>query len=50
MTTIAFFHSLPALLAQAFQLPQTADYMRILPELVLTIFGMLVMVVDPLLD
>ena len=47
MTTIAFFHSL---LAQAFQLPQTADYMRILPELVLTIFGMLVMVVDPLLD
>src|ERR1700738_3858806 len=31
-------------------LPQGADYMRILPELVLSIFGMLVMVVDPLLD
>ncbi len=52
MTTIAFFHWFPALLAQAqaSQLPQAADYMRILPELVLSIFGMLVMVVDPLLD
>jgi NADH-quinone oxidoreductase subunit N len=46
-----FAHSLPALLAQAqASLPQTADYMRILPELVLTIFGMLIMIVDPLLD
>lgn len=45
-------HSLPALLTQAqtFQPPQLADYIRILPELVLSIFGMLVMVVDPLLD
>ena len=34
----------------AFQPPPLADYMRILPELVLSIFGMLVMVVDPLLD
>jgi len=40
----------PSLLAQAFQAAATADYMRILPELVLSIFGMLVMVVDPLLD
>src|ERR1700722_7533263 len=47
-----FTHSLPNLLAQvlAFQPPQAADYMRILPELVLLIFGMLIMVVDPLLD
>jgi|CZKY01.1.fsa_nt_gi NADH-quinone oxidoreductase subunit N len=50
MTTFA--HSLPVLLAQVqtFQPPQLADYMRILPELVLSIFGMLIMVVDPLLD
>ncbi len=43
--------SLPALLAQ-FQtsLPPIADYMRILPELILSIFGMLIMVVDPLLN
>src|SRR6202158_2157577 len=31
-------------------LPQGADYMRILPELVLSVFGMLIMVIDPLLD
>ncbi|MGA7382200.1 MAG: proton-conducting transporter membrane subunit, partial [Terriglobales bacterium] len=30
----------------AAMLPQTADYMRLLPEIVLTVFGMLVMVVD----
>jgi NADH-quinone oxidoreductase subunit N len=50
MTTLA--HSLPALLAQApaFVAPPGADYMRILPEIVLSIFGMLIMVVDPLLD
>lgn len=27
-------------------LPQTADYMRLLPEIVLTVFGMIIMVVD----
>jgi NADH-quinone oxidoreductase subunit N len=27
-------------------LPQTADYMRLLPEIVLTVFGMIVMVLD----
>jgi NADH-quinone oxidoreductase subunit N len=48
-------HSLPALLAQIqvgmpTSLPQGADYMRILPEIVLSLFGMLIMVVDPLLD
>ncbi|MFY9562446.1 MAG: NADH-quinone oxidoreductase subunit N [Terriglobales bacterium] len=48
----SFAHSLPALLAQAqtSMLPQGPDYMRILPELVLTLFGMIVMFVDPLLD
>ena len=30
--------------------PQAADYIRLLPEIVLTIFGMVVMVLDPLLD
>jgi NADH-quinone oxidoreductase subunit N len=39
---------LPALYSQA--LPQSADYVRILPEIVLTIFGMIVMLLDPLLD
>jgi NADH-quinone oxidoreductase subunit N len=40
--------ALPAFYSQA--LPQSADYIRILPEIVLTIFGMIVMFVDPLLD
>ena len=31
-------------------LPQSADYVRILPEIVLTLFGMLVMLLEPLLD
>ncbi len=31
-------------------LPQGADYVRILPEIVLTLFGMLVMLLEPLLD
>jgi NADH-quinone oxidoreductase subunit N len=30
--------------------PQAADYIRLLPEIVLTVFGMIIMVVDPLLD
>src|ERR1700730_14300182 len=49
---VTFAHSLPGLLAQVrtSMLPQGADYMRILPELVLSIFGLLIMVVDPLLD
>src|SRR6202140_5557189 len=49
-----FSHLLLGLLAQVqtstSMLPQGADYMRILPELVLSVFGMLIMVVDPLLD
>jgi NADH-quinone oxidoreductase subunit N len=31
-------------------IPQSADYVRILPELVLSVFGILVMVLDPLVD
>jgi len=30
--------------------PQAVDYIRLLPEIVLSIFGMIVMIVDPLLD
>jgi NADH-quinone oxidoreductase subunit N len=57
LATFVYAHSFPALLAQlqtslslSQAVPQGADYMRILPELVLSIFGMLIMVVDPLLD
>jgi NADH-quinone oxidoreductase subunit N len=32
------------------KLPQSGDYIRILPEIVLSIFGMIVMVLEPLLD
>ncbi len=57
-TMEAFSHSFlsPSLLAQVqtsilqTSIPQAADYMRILPELVLSLFGMLIMIVDPLLD
>jgi hypothetical protein len=31
-------------------IPQSVDYVRILPELVLSAFGILVMVLDPLVD
>jgi NADH-quinone oxidoreductase subunit N len=31
-------------------IPQSVEYIRILPELVLTIFGMLIMLLDPLMD
>ena len=31
-------------------IPQAADYIRLLPEMVLSIFGMIVMVLDPMLD
>jgi NADH-quinone oxidoreductase subunit N len=45
VTRIAIFFSA---LLQA--LPQSADYVRILPEIVLSVFGMIVMVLEPLLD
>ena len=31
-------------------LPQAADYVRILPEIVLSIFGMAIMLLDPVID
>src|SRR5215469_5123528 len=34
----------------ASSLPQGADYIRILPEVVLSVFGMLVMFLDPVMD
>ena len=47
----AAFHLLSlALTTGNFVAPPLQDYLRILPELVLSIFGMIVMVVDPLLD
>src|ERR1035438_1452881 len=51
-TIAAAIAHLPSLLAQAqaFQPPPLADYIRVLPELILIIFGMVIMVVDPLLD
>ncbi len=39
-----------ALLAQLQPIPQGADYIRILPELILSAFGILVMLLDPLVD
>jgi NADH-quinone oxidoreductase subunit N len=53
VTTMAMplTHFLPALFAQVqFTAPSGAEYIRILPELVLSVFGMIIMVVDPLLD
>jgi NADH-quinone oxidoreductase subunit N len=42
---------LPALLAQMqVSTPPAGDYVRILPELVLSLFGIIVMFVDPLVD
>ena len=35
---------------QTTTLPQSADYIRILPEIVLSIFGMIVMLLDPVMD
>jgi len=40
--------TLPALLLQT--IPQTEDYIRILPELVLSVFGIVVMLLEPLVD
>lgn len=39
-----------SLLADANMIPQSGDYVRILPELVLSAFGILVMLLDPLVD
>jgi len=37
-------------LAQVQAIPQAADYLRILPEIVLSLFGILIMLLDPLVD
>src|SRR4051812_36769826 len=44
--------SFPTLWAQVqmFTPPTGAEYVRILPELVLSVFGMIIMLIDPLLD
>src|SRR5215510_2695076 len=39
-----------ALIEMATSLPPWADYVRILPEIVLSIFGMLIMLLDPVMD
>jgi len=41
---------LPLASAYTPTLPQRADYVRILPEIVLSLFGMIVMLLEPLLD
>jgi NADH-quinone oxidoreductase subunit N len=42
---------IPAFLSGYSQaLPQSSDYVRVLPEIVLSIFGMIVMVLEPLFD
>jgi NADH-quinone oxidoreductase subunit N len=45
---IAALPSVPAALLQS--IPQSEDYIRILPELVLSAFGIVIMVLEPLLD
>jgi NADH-quinone oxidoreductase subunit N len=52
MIMTALTHGFPLLLAQiqTYTLPTGAEYIRILPELILSVFGMIIMVVDPLLD
>src|SRR3954465_5599122 len=40
---MAMFQAAPAL-------PQSADYVRILPEIVLSIFGVIIMLLDPVMD
>jgi NADH-quinone oxidoreductase subunit N len=40
---MAIFQTVPAL-------PQSADYVRILPEIVLSVFGMIIMLLDPVMD
>ncbi len=61
MTMAVLLHSMSASVAPAhllatalasgtFAAPPIEDYLRMLPELVLSIFGMIIMVVDPLLD
>jgi len=50
MTFASLIHFLPAMQLPVIAAPPTEDYLRILPELVLSVFGMIVMFVDPLID
>jgi len=50
MSAAMILQYLPALQLPTVVAPPLEDYLRILPELVLSIFGMIVMFVDPLLD
>jgi NADH-quinone oxidoreductase subunit N len=43
-TTLALFQ------ADAHALPQGIDYIRVLPEIVLSVFGMIIMLLDPVMD
>jgi NADH-quinone oxidoreductase subunit N len=36
--------------AMSHYIPQAADYIRILPEIVLSVFGMIIMLLDPVMD
>src|SRR5579862_710733 len=42
--------TMTVVLAQVQAIPQAADYLRILPEIVLSLFGILIMLLDPLVD
>jgi len=48
--SVAAKHITRFLPAYSQALPQGADYVRVLPEIVLSIFGMIVMMLEPLLD
>ncbi|MGD1024181.1 MAG: NADH-quinone oxidoreductase subunit N [Candidatus Sulfotelmatobacter sp.] len=52
ISQVAIAETVMASLVPAYSqtLPQSADYVRILPEIVLSIFGMIVMLLEPLLD
>src|SRR6185312_15286748 len=45
---LAMFSAAPASLMP--NIPHSADYIRILPEIVLSVFGMVIMFIDPLMD
>jgi len=48
MFPAALLQTLPQTMPQT--IPQGVDYVRILPELILSAFGIVVMVLDPLVD
>src|ERR1700722_363779 len=48
MIPAAWWHIIPQMIPQT--IPQGVEYIRILPELILSAFGIVVMVLDPLVD